>query len=97
MKKIGVKLTVSFYKENGKFIAYSPAFDISTCGASLAEAEKNFAELTNIFLEDIIKMGTMDKVLMELGWKKIMRPKPSWVPPVQVASIPHEFQIPIAV
>jgi len=98
MKKIGVKLSVAFYREGSKFVAYCPSFDISTFGDSLEEAKHNFEELVDLFVDETLRMGTLDKVLGNLGWKKVIHPKPRWVPPYQqVATIPENFQIPISV
>lgn len=96
MKKIGVQLTVAFYKEGNKFIAYCPAFDISTYGDSFEDAKRKFEELTDLFIDETMRMGTLDEVLTGLGWKKVIRPKPRWIPPVQqIATVPEMFQIPI--
>lgn len=97
MRKLGVKLTVNFFRERNKFIAYSPALDISTCGDSFEEAKKNFEELVEIFIDDLIKMKTLNSVLTECGWRKVSRPKPHWVPPVLIATTQEEVQIPVGV
>jgi predicted RNase H-like HicB family nuclease len=55
---IGIKIPVQIIKEDNQFVAYTPALDISTCGASLEDAKKSFDELVEIFLEETIKMGT---------------------------------------
>lgn len=39
-EKIEFNITVNFIKEGNKFIAYSQAFDLSTCGKTLEEAKK---------------------------------------------------------
>lgn len=95
MRKMGVKLTVNFLREGNKFIAYSPALDISTCGNSFEEAKKNFEELVTIFVDELVRMGTLESVLTECGWKRASRPKPHWVPPVYIATTQEEVQIPI--
>jgi len=97
MRRIGVKLTVNFLREGNKFIAYSPAFDISTSGDSIEDAKQQFEELVDIFIEETLKMGTLDEVLGGLGWRKVLRPKPRWIPPVPVATTQEQFQIPIGV
>ncbi len=94
MRNAGVKLTVSFYREGDKFIAYSPALDISTYGDSFEAARKKFEELADIFIDETIKMGTLDEVLKGLGWRKVPRPKPHWKPPVYLATTQEEVQIP---
>ena len=83
MSYIETSIPVSFYKEGNQFIAYCPALDISTCGDTFDEAKNNFAELFDIFLSETIKLGTLEKVLLECGWEKITHPKLKWKPPVR--------------
>ncbi len=96
MKLIGTKLKIAFYKEDGQFIAYCPALDISTAGDTMEEARKNFEELFNVFLEETIKMGTLENVLLECGWKKVSRPKLHWKPPVRrfITEVEEEVSLP---
>lgn len=75
------KLPVEIFKEGGQFIAYCPALDISTSAESLAQVRKMFAEMVDIFFEEVIKMGTMEEVLLQCGWRKVSRPKKHWEPP----------------
>lgn len=95
MRKTGVKLTVNFFREGRKFVAHSPALDISTCGDSFEEAKRNFAEMADIFIDETIEMGTLDNVLKSLGWKKAYRPKPHWKPPVHLATTQEEVRVPV--
>ena len=62
---VGIKIPVQIIRENDDFVAYTPALDISTCGKSLEEAKKSFDELVGIFIEETIKMGTLEEVLKE--------------------------------
>lgn len=87
-------LTVSFYREGNKFIAYSPALDLSTCGDSQEQAKKRFEEILHIFLEEVEKMGTLEDVLLECGWKKIGHPQKCWQPPVFVGQSQQEIRLP---
>lgn len=89
-----VKLSVVFYKEGNKFIAYSPALDLSTSGNTFAHAKKRFEEITEIFFNELNKMGTLEDVLTECGWKRVRKPKVHWIPPRFIAQISEEFNIP---
>ena len=90
MKRVNSEfgLPVSFIKERDVFIAYTPALDLSTMGKTLKEAKKNFIEAVNIFFEEIIRMGTVDDVLTELGWKK---EDGKYIPPVVVSNQTETF------
>lgn len=89
-----VVLNVAFYKEGNKFIAYSPALNLSTCGDSMEQAKKRFEEMLQIFLEEVDKMGTLEDVLLECGWKKVGYPHKRWQPPIYVGQDQEEVRIP---
>jgi len=84
MKKVffEVNLPVSLLKDGNKYIAYTPALDLSTSGKSYKEAKTRFAEIVDIFFEELISKGTLDSVLSDLGWQKN---KSQWNPPVLIA------------
>ena len=85
MKKmnIQVKLPMSILREGKKYIAYTPALDLSTSGKTFDEAKKRFGEVVEIFFEEILRKNTTEAVLEELGWQKIHQ---KWNPPVVVAN-----------
>ena len=84
MKNLKLKFTlpVSILKENDSFIAYTPALDLSTCGDTFEEAKKRFSEAVNIFFEEVVRKGTLEDVLSDLGWKKVQS---HWNPPVVIS------------
>ena len=89
-----VTLNVAFYREGDKFIAYSPALDLSTCGDTQEQAKIRFEEALQLFLEESDKMGTLDDVLLECGWKKIGHPQKTWLPPVYIGQTQKEVRLP---
>ncbi len=78
--KVKGEIPVIFFKEGNKVVAYSPALDLSTCGADEKQARKRFAEAVSIFFEEITKMGTIEDVLTECGWEKAPAEN-YWCPP----------------
>ena len=80
--RLKASIPVCFLKEQQSFVAYSPAIDLSTCGKSLEDAKKNFAEAFDIFIEECVKMGTLNEVLESCGWIKGRGKK--WEPPVYI-------------
>ncbi len=72
MKKINLqlKLPISVIKEGKKYIAYTPVLDLSTSANTFEGAKKRFEELVCVFFEELIKRGTFEEVLRNLGWKK---------------------------
>ena len=95
-KDFQLQLQVSFIKEGDKFIAHSPALDISTSGDTLDQAKNRFEELSSSFLEECVHMGTLEDVLTELGWHKSEKNQMSdenWVPPTIIGQGSHQVQI----
>lgn len=90
---IEARIPVIFFEEGDKVIAYSPALDLSTCGDTEAQARKRFKEAVMIFFDEITKMGTMDEVLEECGWRKLTA-KHAWSPPVYRSCTEELIHIP---
>lgn len=67
--KIEGKIPVVFFKDDGMIVAYSAALDLSTCGETIKEAQRNFMGCLKIYLKETIKHGTLEKDLLKLGWK----------------------------
>ena len=76
-------LPVSILREGKKYIAYTPALDLSTSGNTFDQAKKRFDEIVHLFFEEIVKENTIEKVLTELGWQKV---NAKWNPPIVVSS-----------
>ena len=83
---VQTKLSVTFLREGRRFIAYSPALDLSTSGKSFEEAKRRFEEIAEIFLEEVTNKGTLEEVLRDLGWEQRAK---QWSPPAVIA---HESQ-----
>lgn len=82
-QKISFNLPVTITKQGRRFVAYTPALDISTSGSTEKKAQENFFEIVNIFLEELHTMGTTNDVLSELGWKKTQK---VWHPPQVIST-----------
>lgn len=84
MRKFNLQcnLPVSILKEGNRFIAYTPALDLSTSGTTYNQARERFQEAVTIFFEEVIARGTVGEVLENLGWQKIQA---QWQPPVLVS------------
>lgn len=84
-------LQVSILKEGKRYIAYAPALDFSTSGASYEEAKKHFDEGVQLFFEEVIKHGTLEEVLKEYGWQKT---RLMWKPPMVVSQESRDVRVP---
>lgn len=76
------KIPVSFLREGKKYVAYTPALDLSTSGRTYEEAKRRFSEIVSIFFEELIKKGTLDEVLRDLGWKRVQS---KWSSPIIIS------------
>lgn len=89
-KHLQFSIPVSIIKDGNAFVAYTPALDISTCAASIIEAKRQFAELIEIFFEELEEQGTTTEVLESLGWQKVQS---SWIAPQEVEHSIERFQV----
>lgn len=96
-----VGLTLILMQENDYVIAYCPALDLSSQGKTREEAVKAFDEACSLFLEESKRMGTLDQVLIDCGWRKeksvakSSSSKPRWSPPVVIGNIQEQVAIPV--
>lgn len=94
MKFFSYKLPVSITKQGKRFVAYTPALDISTSGKSIKNVQERFQEIATLFLEEIFNSGVANEVLSELGWQKIQK---KWNPPKVVSASSVGVKIPVSV
>ena len=91
MKSLSLRLPVFITKQGRRFVAYTPALDISTSGRSEKDVQVKFSGLAHLFIEEITEAGTVNEVLSELGWKKVQK---KWNPPQMVSSNSIGVKIP---
>jgi hypothetical protein len=85
-------LSLSFFKQDGVVIAYSPALDLSSYGSTDKEAERNFGEALDVFLDEFKDARELGQVLESLGWTK--NKSTAWQPPqVEQRSLPLSKQV----
>ncbi len=92
--RVKTELSVMIIKEGKYFIAYTPALDFSTCGKTVEEAQRMFAEGVNIFLAECVKMGTLQDVLADCGWTRSSTRSSQLVPPEVITRTRQEVRIP---
>jgi predicted RNase H-like HicB family nuclease len=78
---IKVEVSILLLKENGNFVAYCPALELSSYGDSEQEAKGAFEEALEIFLEETTHKGTLEKELLKRGWTLQQSPKVNYHPP----------------
>ena len=77
-----ISYTVHTFIEGGTYIAYVPELDVSSCGVTSDDAQRNIRDAVQGFLEASAAMGTLDVVLEEAGYK---RNEDGWEAPEFVA------------
>lgn len=87
-----INLPVSILREGKKFVAYTPALDLSTSGSNYEEVKRRFREAVEIFFQEILRKGTFGEVLQSLGWKKM---RTGWMPPVLIAHESQTIRVPL--
>ncbi|MEK7639686.1 MAG: type II toxin-antitoxin system HicB family antitoxin [Patescibacteria group bacterium] len=85
-----VNVPLSIFREGKRFVAFTPALDLSTSGKSLAEAKSRFSEAVQLFFEELERMGTVDETLSDLGWHKAER---KWQAPQPIFQDTQRVQV----
>lgn len=85
-----MRLPFRVKKEGNSYISWCPALDVSSCGDTAREAEKNLREALRLFIMSCYERGVLDRVLKDCGFVpgklKASKTKPSshrtemWVP-----------------
>jgi predicted RNase H-like HicB family nuclease len=76
-----IDVEVIIVKEDNYYVAYCPALELSSYGDSEDAAKKSFEEELEIFIDDTTKRGTLEKYLLQNGWKLQHFPEPIYEPP----------------
>ena len=48
-----IRIPVSILKEKNRYVAYTPALDLSTSGKTKKEVKKRFSQAVEIFFEEL--------------------------------------------
>jgi predicted RNase H-like HicB family nuclease len=65
-----IQFTTRIFKEGRTYVAHALELDVSSCGGSKDKALKNLKQAVRLFLEEAEKMGTLDQILEEAGYRK---------------------------
>ena len=67
--------------DSGQYVAYCPALELSSYGDTEAEAQQAFEEALGFFAADTARRGTLDQLLLALGWRLTKKPAAIYEPP----------------
>lgn len=76
-----VGLHVDIIEEDGYFVAYCSALEISSYGKDQKTAQERFIEEVRIFFIETGRKGTLEKYLLKMGWTLRNKPIPEYTPP----------------
>jgi predicted RNase H-like HicB family nuclease len=65
-----IQFTTKIFKEGKTFVAHAQELDVSSYGRTKEKAFANLKEAVGLFLEEAEKMGTLETILEEAGYKK---------------------------
>ena len=67
---IEIQFTPRIFEEGRTYVAHALELDVSSCGGTKEKAVKRLQEAVRLFLEEAEKMGTLDQILEESGYRK---------------------------
>jgi len=67
---IPIEFDMIIFKEDETFVSYTPELDLSSCGGTVDEARKSLMTAVRLFIEEAEKMGTLEDILEEAGYRR---------------------------
>ncbi len=65
-----IPYTSELFEEDGQVVALCPELNVSSYGDTSVEALNSLKEAVELFLEECRRMGTLDIVLEEAGYRR---------------------------
>jgi hypothetical protein len=65
-----IEFITRVFKEGRTYVAHTLELDVSSCAGSKDKATRNLKEAVRLFLEEAVKMGTLEQILEEAGYSK---------------------------
>ena len=87
-----IKISVSILREGKKYVAFTPALDLSTSGKSFRQVKKRFNEAVGLFFEELIEKNILEECLKDLGWRNVK--KGGWSAPQIISQKLETFCVP---
>jgi predicted RNase H-like HicB family nuclease len=89
---MNIPYTGELFEEDGQFVSLGPELNVSSFGDTPAEALAALQEAVALFLEECRRMGTLEFVLEEAGYRQ----EPitlKWIPrqPIQINRLQISF------
>lgn len=86
---ISVSYTSQLFEEDGQVAALCLELGISSFGDTLEEAQSALQGAVTVFLEECHRMGTLEMVLEEAGYRQAPAAPDRWIPrrPIEVKQV----------
>lgn len=88
--EISTSLPIDVFREGKAFIAYCPVLDLPAAGKSYEDALAKFDVVARAFFEELMKAGTLDDYLGDMGW---LKRQGRWIPPTLVGHSEATFSL----
>jgi predicted RNase H-like HicB family nuclease len=80
---VNVSLEVDLIKQGDYIVSYCEALELSSFGITEEEAKEGFEGALETFLKETHEKGTLERVLLDLGWGLRKIPKIKYQPPIK--------------
>lgn len=88
-----IQFTTRIFKEGRAYVAHAVELGVSSCAGSVDRAIRNLKEAVRLFLEEAEKMGTLEQILEEAGYRK---GKQKFAPPNVISVQRMSLPLPLA-
>jgi len=81
-----IAYTSELFEEDGQVVALCPELNVSSYGNTSTEALDSLKEAVELFLDECGKLGTLDMILEEAGYRREPGGSDRWIhrQPIQV-------------
>jgi predicted RNase H-like HicB family nuclease len=86
---VKVLLEIELMKQGDYIVSFCPALKLSSFGMTEHEAKEGFEGALHTFLQDTHEKGTLERVLLDLGWTLKKIPTVSYKPPIKRIRTTH--------
>jgi predicted RNase H-like HicB family nuclease len=86
---ISIPYTSQLFEEDGQIVALCLELNVSSFGDTPEEAQAALQEAVTLFLEECRRMGTLEMVLEEAGYRHAPTAPERWLPrrPIEVKQV----------
>jgi len=76
-----IVIRAEIFKEGRQYVALCPELNVSSYGESVNEARRSLQEAVSLFLEECVRLGSLQHVLEEAGFSHTKTAIPQWLSP----------------